>query len=92
MSSVACSLRGPLGLALGFYRALVQRLDVARLDCKHEPGAIDVMSVLPIHYPCVVRALSNAVGQLQTCGMLVSLGFLFIAGPQVAFEGDRWWR
>ena len=56
------SLRGPLGLALGFYRAQVQRLDIARFDRKHEPGATDSMSTLPTCYPCAVRASATWLG------------------------------
>lgn len=80
----------PLGLALGFYRAQVEHLDIARFDRKHELGTTDgIFETLPLRRP----SLSNVIRKLDACGMavqLVSLGLLSFAGPQVVLEGVMW--
>jgi hypothetical protein len=68
------SSRGPLGLALGFYRARVRRLDVAHFNCKDELRATKHGgSALRPYSPCFARVLSNVVGRLQACGTLCDI-------------------
>jgi hypothetical protein len=67
-------LAGPLGLALGFYRARVRRLDVAHFNCKDELRATKHGgSALRPYSPCFARVLSNVVGRLQACGTLCDI-------------------
>ncbi|KAF8501093.1 hypothetical protein F5888DRAFT_1334090 [Russula emetica] len=71
------SSRGPLGLALGFYRARVRRLDVAHF-CNQ---AWQERS--PATFPCFARVLSNVVRRLRACGTLCGIVSL---GLQIAFK------
>jgi hypothetical protein len=85
------TLWGPLGLALGFYRARVRHLDVDFLNSESELGTtMHSRSALPPCSPCFIQVLGNAVRRLQTCGALrgtMLLGPHSFTGLQVVFKG-----
>ena len=78
------SSRGPLGLALGFYRELVRRLDITHSNCKGELGQPNMAGEHSCHAPPASPESSpNMVRWHQTCRTLcgiVTLGLHSFAG------------
>src|SRR5229473_1649758 len=82
MLAFSClSLWRPLGLALGFYRMWVRRLDLTHFNCKGKLGATKHgRSTLLPHTPASSESSATCCATLRRSGL------------RVTFEGVRWWR